>query len=200
PSSPRSTRPLGRTGRSLIRSAGMPRVSARFGLVSPSMARTLWPSRAISLARVPEIEVFPEPPFPAIASFIRPSSLGARCSHRGYRPLSAGRPGTPGGSDPRREPGGRPRAVAGGAVIDVGHRGAHPHGQGLQLELRRPWVDPDQTPRLKLQPPRLPGQRPRVAPVPAVAEHDHDRASGETPAPPHPVELLESRPDASPTR
>ncbi len=55
----------------LIRSAGMPSVSARFGLESPSMASTEWPLRASSRAIVPEIEVLPDPPLPAIASFMQ---------------------------------------------------------------------------------------------------------------------------------
>ncbi len=63
----------GRTGMWLICSAGMPSVSARLGLESPSMASTLWPLRASRRAIVPEIEVLPDPPLPAIASFMQVS-------------------------------------------------------------------------------------------------------------------------------
>jgi hypothetical protein len=38
---------------------------------SASIARTSYPSLASSLARVPERVVFPTPPFPVIAIFIR---------------------------------------------------------------------------------------------------------------------------------
>ena len=70
PASVLRSRVGGRTGMWLICSAGMPSVSARFGLESPSMASTRWPLRASSRAIVPEIEVFPDPPLPAIASFM----------------------------------------------------------------------------------------------------------------------------------
>src|SRR5215218_8740919 len=54
---------------SLMWSGGSPSVSARFGFESPSIASTFLPARASTRASVPEIEVLPEPPFPAIASF-----------------------------------------------------------------------------------------------------------------------------------
>src|SRR4051795_7960577 len=135
PSSPRSTRPLGRTGRSLIRSAAIPRVRARFGLVSPSMARTLCPSRAISRARVPEIEVFPDPPLPAIASFIASPPLSASYRYRGYRPLTAGRPSATQPANQPSESVYRSRIVTWNEVVDVGHRGPHPDGEGLHVDV-----------------------------------------------------------------
>src|SRR5262249_42848650 len=156
-------KPLGSTGRSLIRSAGIPRVRARFGLVSPSIARTLWPSRAISRASVPEIEVLPEPPFPAIASFIAPPPLDAVSSHRGYRRLCGCRTGAAESSDEGGEAVHRPWIVAGDEVVDVGQGRAHADGEWLHVEVRRPRVDPDQPPRLQLDPARLPREQPGVS-------------------------------------
>src|SRR5829696_8706008 len=59
-------------GSESMRDGGMPSVTARLGFESPSIARTLRPERASTRAIVPEIEVFPEPPFPATASFMAP--------------------------------------------------------------------------------------------------------------------------------
>src|SRR5579875_352325 len=75
PPGPRSRRSLARTGSSGSRSGGIPRVIARFGFGSPSMASTLRPLRAKSRDKVPEIEVLPAPPLPATASFILTSPL-----------------------------------------------------------------------------------------------------------------------------
>ena len=49
------------------------------GFESPSMASTLWPLRASSRAMVPEIEVLPDPPLPAMASFMRATIPRALC-------------------------------------------------------------------------------------------------------------------------
>ena len=48
----------------------MPSVSARLGLGSPSIARTLQPSPARMRARVPATVVLPDPPLPTVAIFI----------------------------------------------------------------------------------------------------------------------------------
>src|SRR3954452_13082226 len=63
-------RSAGSVGTASMRSAGMPRVSARFGLESASIASTLWPERARTRASVPLIDVLPDPPLPAIATFM----------------------------------------------------------------------------------------------------------------------------------
>src|SRR5919108_4135761 len=70
PSPVRRSRSRGSVGTELNFSAGTPSVSARFGFESPSMASTRKPRRASCLAIVPEMEVFPDPPLPATASFI----------------------------------------------------------------------------------------------------------------------------------
>ena len=48
----------------------MPSLALQGMAESPSMASTLWPLRASRRAMVPEIEVLPDPPLPAIASFM----------------------------------------------------------------------------------------------------------------------------------
>lgn len=57
---------------------GIPRVSARFGEGSASMAIVFNPFRAKEQAKAPAIRVLPTPPFPETAIFTRfsPFSLG----------------------------------------------------------------------------------------------------------------------------
>src|SRR5215469_4674484 len=62
-----SNKSRGSTGSFISSAAGRPKVSARLGLLSPSMARTRPCFRPSVRAMIPEIVVFPEPPFPPIA-------------------------------------------------------------------------------------------------------------------------------------
>ena len=121
-------------------------------------------------------------------------------SYRGYRPLTAGRTRLAEAMNQRRKPGDRPRVVAGNEVVDVWHGRPHPDRQRLHIELGGPRVDPDQTASLQLQPPSLAGKELGIAPVPAVAEDDHDRPAGQAAASPDPIELAKRRADPGSAR
>ncbi len=98
-----------------------PSVSARLGFESASMAITGRPLRPTSLANVPDVVVFPDPPLPEIPTFIRRVyALYVRNTLSGSGRAQPGLPPTPlgicsSGSHPGH------RSVDLVSVEDVGH-------------------------------------------------------------------------------
>ena len=119
------------------------------------------------------------------------------------RPSTAGRgrrAGRSGGrsSRRRREVLEAREAVRREKVVDVGQRRAHPARERFVVRRAGERVQPDETVAAVLQARDLAGQQGRIAPIPAVADEQDDRAAGQHAAAPAKVEFLERLADARP--
>ena len=85
-------------------------------------------------------------------------------------------------------------------LVDRGKRGGHASGERLVSGGAGQRIEPDQAMARAPQTGHLEADHGRVAPVPPVADHHHDRAAPEHPPCPAPVEFAQAIPDARPAR
>jgi len=87
----------------------------------------------------------------------------------------------------------RSRIVTGNEVVDVGHRCSHAYGERLHADIGWPRIHPDQPTSLQLDPLRFLSEKLRIAPVPSIAEDDHDRPTRHATPTPGAIELGQRR-------